>query len=92
MFDVHALFGTLAERLWAIYHDHDGGPRPILPTKRDSSRRMSEQESKILACRTRTDGYALLHRDPNHRALLAVRIGLPKRTHRCDRRRILGSV
>jgi len=40
----------LAERLWAVYRDEVDGPSLILPAKRDGSRRVSEQESKILLC------------------------------------------
>jgi len=45
----------LAVRLWAMYANDESGPRLILPSKRDASLRVSEQESKILLCEVLED-------------------------------------
>lgn len=46
--EVHRLCADVAAQLWAVYHERDDAPLLILPAKRDGSRRVSEQESKIL--------------------------------------------
>jgi len=45
----------LAVRLCAMYANDESGPRLILPSKRDASLRVSEQESKILLCEVLED-------------------------------------
>ena len=47
-FDVRAMALSVADSLWAMYHRRDDAPSLILPTKRDGTIRVSEQESKIL--------------------------------------------
>jgi len=41
---------ALATLLWAVHRNDPEGPRLLMPMKRDSSTRVSEQESKILLC------------------------------------------
>jgi len=38
----------VAASLWAVYHKRPDAPHLILPLKRDDSKRVSEQDSKIL--------------------------------------------
>ena len=48
MVDRSAMGREVSESLWCVYHQRPGGAKLVLPRKRDGSRRMSEQESKIL--------------------------------------------
>lgn len=41
---------SLARHLWSVHRDDPAGPRLLMPSKRDNSIRISEQESKILFC------------------------------------------
>ena len=46
--DLNAMGREVSESLWRVYHERPDGPKLILPQKRDGTRRVSEQESKIL--------------------------------------------
>lgn len=48
MFDYRLMCRDVAGQLWAMYHERPEAPLLLFPTKRDNSRRVSEQESKIL--------------------------------------------
>lgn len=48
MFDYRLMCRDVAGQLWAMYHGRPEGPSLLFPMKRDNSRRVSEQESKIL--------------------------------------------
>lgn len=48
MFDYRLMCRDIAGQLWAMYHSRPEAPPLLFPMKRDDSRRVSEQESKIL--------------------------------------------
>lgn len=48
MFDLRTMCRDVARQLWAMYHQRSDAPALVFPIKRDNSRRISEQESKIL--------------------------------------------
>ncbi len=48
MIDRTAMGREVSESLWCVYHRRPGGAKLVLPRKRDGTRRVSEQESKIL--------------------------------------------
>ncbi|MDA1258446.1 MAG: hypothetical protein O3C10_11495 [Chloroflexi bacterium] len=48
MFDHRLMCRDVAGQLWAMYHGRPDAPSLLFPKKRDDSRRISEQESKIL--------------------------------------------
>lgn len=47
---IEDLCKPLAEKLWGVHTEVDGGPHLIFPSKRDLATRVSEQESKIMLC------------------------------------------
>ena len=48
MIDRSVMGREVSESLWCIYHQRPGSAKLVLPRKRDGTRRVSEQESKIL--------------------------------------------
>lgn len=48
MFDHRLMCRNVAGQLWAMYHERPDAPSFLFPVKRDNSKRISEQESKIL--------------------------------------------
>ena len=48
MLDYRLMCRDVADQLWAMYHERQDAPPLLFPMKRDNSRRISEQESKIL--------------------------------------------
>lgn len=55
MFDYRLMCRDVSGQLWAIYHGRPDAPPLLFPMKRDDSRRVSEQESKILVSQWLTD-------------------------------------
>lgn len=51
LIDRIAMGREVSESLWSVYHRRPEGGKLVLPRKRDGTRRVSEQESKILITR-----------------------------------------
>lgn len=48
MFDHRSMCREVADLLWAVYYERPEAPSLLFPLSRHNSRRVSEQESKIL--------------------------------------------